>query len=279
MAYKRQTREEKERMHRRRRRQLLGGVLSVLIVLGAISLIMAGVRVTAGLFDDTEERQQYEKLLAPVVMLDPVPFDSLETADQNMLLQAAIWEAIYNEDITKYDRDEGGALILPVVDVDKNAALLMGKNYVLEHHTFSASGMEFVYDEGRKGYIIPITGTTSAYTPKVVKIKNEVQQKIVTVGYVAPPTGFSLDGTLSTEQGAPAFYYDYVFTRQDDGYYLTAMKTSDMKPASEAQAPQSDTQAAVVPENDQLAKELQQQANSTGTSDSAAGAPAETTGD
>ncbi|MDD2994404.1 MAG: hypothetical protein PHG73_12815 [Pygmaiobacter sp.] len=279
MAYKRQTREEKERMHRRRRRQLLGGVLSVLIVLGAISLITAGVRVTAGLFDDTEERQQYEKLLAPVVMLDPVPFDSLETADQNMLLQAAIWEAIYNEDITKYDRDEGGALILPVVDVDKNAALLLGKNYVLEHHTFSASGMEFVYDEDRKGYIIPITGTTSAYTPEVVKIKNEVQQKIVTVGYVAPPTGFSLDGTLSTEQGEPAFYYDYVFTRQDEGYYLTAMKTSDTKPASEAQAPQSGAQDDVVPENDQLAKELQQQADSASTSDSAAGAPAETTGD
>ncbi|MPN30985.1 hypothetical protein SDC9_178456 [bioreactor metagenome] len=100
----------------------------------------------------------------------------------------------------------------------------------------------------------------------------------MTVGYVAPPTGFSLDGTLSTEQGAPAFYYDYVFTRQDDGYYLTAMKTSDMKPASEAQAPQSDTQAE-APKNDQLAKELQQQADSTGASNSAAGAPAETTGD
>jgi hypothetical protein len=99
------------------------------------------------------------------------------------------------------------------------------------------------------------------------------------VGYVAPPTGFSLDGTLSTEQGEPAFYYDYVFTRQDEGYYLTAMKTSDTKPASEAQAPQSDAQDDVVPENDQLAKELQQQADSASTSDSAAGAPAETTGD
>lgn len=276
MAYKRQTREEKERMHRRRRRQLLGGVISLLVVVGAISLIMGGVRVAAGLFDDTAERQQYEKLLAPVVMLDPVPFDSLETADQNMLLQAAIWEAIYNEDITKYDRDEGGALILPVVDVDKNAALLLGKNYALEHHTFSASGMEFVYDEDRKGYIIPITGTTSAYTPKVVKIKNEVQQKIVTVGYVAPPTGFSLDGTLSTEQGEPAFYYDYVFTRQDDGYYLTAMKNSDMKPASDAQTPQSNSQAA-VPENEQLTQELQQQADSAGTS--AAPASDATTGE
>ena len=63
MAYKRQTREEKERMHRRRRRQLLGGAISLLVVVGAISLIMGGVRVAAGLFDDTAEREQYEKLL------------------------------------------------------------------------------------------------------------------------------------------------------------------------------------------------------------------------
>ena len=49
--------------------------------------------------------------------------------------------------------------------------------------------MQFVYDEERSGYIIPITGTTSAYTPKVVKIKTSVKEKRVTVGYVAPPTG------------------------------------------------------------------------------------------
>ena len=79
-----------------------------------------------------------------------------------------------------------GALILPAVDIDKNGALLFGRDYVLEHHTFDANGMQFVYDEEKSGYIIPITGTTSAYTPKVVKIKNSVQQKRITVGYAAP---------------------------------------------------------------------------------------------
>lgn len=263
MAYKRQTKEEKERMRRRRRRQLLGGVLCLLIVFGAASVVTSVGRVIGSLFDDSEERAQYEKLLAPLVMLDPVPFDSLETADQNLLLQAAIWEAIYNEDIadeTKYERDESGALIMPAVDVDKNGALLFGPNYTLEHHSFEADGMQFVYDEERSGYIIPITGTTSAYTPKVVKIKTSVKEKRVTVGYVAPPTGFSLDGTLSTEQGDPAFYYDYIFTRQGDGYYLTAITTSDTKPenstsSSAAQAP------AVIEEADNQAQ-LQEQADS-----------------
>lgn len=233
MAYKRQTKEEKARMRRRRRRQLLGGVLCLLIVLGAASLVTAGVRLVGRLTDDTEERQEYARLLAPMVMLNPVPFDSLETADQNTLLQAAIWGAIYSEDLTQYERDEVGALILPVVDVDKNGARLFGSEFVLEHHTFDANGMQFVYDEERMGYIIPITGTTSSYTPEVVKIQTSVQTKRVTVGYVAPPTGFSLDGVLATERGEPAFYYDYIFTRQGDGYFLTAITTSEMKPETD----------------------------------------------
>ena len=264
MAYKRQTKEERERMRRRRRRQLLGGVLCILIVFGVVSVITSVGRVVGSLFDDSEERAEYEKLLAPMVMLDPVPFDSLETADQDLLLQAAIWEAIYNEDISdesKYERDESGALIMPTVDVDKNGALLFGPNYTLNHHTFEADGMQFVYDEEKQGYIIPITGTTSAYTPKVVKIKTSVKEKRVTVGYVAPPTGFSLDGTLSTEQGDPAFYYDYLFTRQGDGYYLTAITTSETKPENNSSSASSQPQDPAG-ETEEQTQQLQDQADS-----------------
>lgn len=264
MAYKRQTKEERERMRRRRRRQLLGGVLCILIVFGVVSVITSVGRVVGSLFDDSEERAEYEKLLAPMVMLDPVPFDSLETADQDLLLQAAIWEAIYNEDISdesKYERDESGALIMPTVDVDKNGALLFGPNYTLNHHTFEADGMQFVYDEEKQGYIIPITGTTSAYTPKVVKIKTSVKEKRVTVGYVAPPTGFSLDGTLSTEQGDPAFYYDYIFTRQGDGYYLTAITTSETKPENNSSSASSQPQDPAGKTEEQT-QQLQDQADS-----------------
>ncbi len=275
MAYKRQTKEEKERMHRRRRRQLLGGVLCLLIVLGAASVVSMAGRVVGSLFDDSEERAAYEKLLAPLVMLDPVPFDSLETADQNLLLQAAIWEAIYNEDIadeTKYERDETGALIMPAVDVDKNGALLFGPNYVLEHHTFDADGMQFVYDEERMGYIIPITGTTSAYTPKVTKIKTSVKEKRVTVGYVAPPTGFTLEGSLSTEQSEPAFYYDYIFTRQGEGYYLTAITTSDTQPEQSSSSSEAQDNLPLEQENQE---QLQQQADSIVAAAAAEGSSSE----
>ena len=271
MAWKRQTKEEQMRLRRRRRRQLIGGILSVLIIVGAVTLVGALGRNVAKLFDNTKEKESYHKLLAPLVMLDPVPFDSLETADQNMLLQTAIWETIYNEDISKYDRDELGTLILPTVDIDKNAALLFGKNYKLNHASFSASGMDFVYNEENKSYLIPVTGTTGSYTPQVERIRSSVKEKRVTVGYIAPPMGFSMDGTADNTK--PVKYYDFVFTRQDDGYYLSAMQESEMKAEGQTTAASSSS----APNQGDIAGEIMQkaaEANGTASSASAASTPA-----
>ena len=230
MAWKRQSKEEKERLHRRRRRQLLGGVLSVLIVVGALSIAAATTTGVAKLFDNTKEKAAYESLLSPLVMLDPVPFSTLEVADQNLLVQAAIWQTIYNEDITKYERDDIGALMLPSIDINKNAALTYGKDYQMVHKTFESSGMQFTYNEETQAYTIPITGTTGSYTPKVTDIKNSIKEKIVTVGYIEPQPGFSVDGAPTIDANEPVKYYDYVFSRQDDGYFLTAITESETVP-------------------------------------------------
>lgn len=263
MAWKRQTKEEHMRMRRRRRRQLIGGILSVLIVVGAVTLVGALGRNVAKLFDNTKEKESYQKLLAPLVMLDPVPFDSLETADQNMLLQTAIWETIYNEDISKYDRDELGTLILPTVDIDKNAALLFGKGYKLQHASFNASGMDFVYNEETKSYLIPVTGTTGSYTPQVEHIRSSVKEKRVTVGYLAPPMGFSMDG--ATDNTKPVKYYDFIFTRQDDGYYLSAMKESEKKAEGQTTAVSSS-----APNQGDIAGEIMQKAEAAASANLAA---------
>lgn len=255
MAWKRQTKEEKERLHRRRRRQLLGGVLAVLIVVGVATVLSSAVGGVSKLFDNTKEKQSYEKLLAPMVMLDPVPFDNLAAADPDLLLQAAIWSTIYNEDLTKYDRDDVGGLILPTVDVEKYAAKLFGSDYHLTHRTFESSGMTFQYNEETKSYLIPVTGTTNTYTPQVAKIKSSVKEKIVTVGYLEPATGFSMDGN-NTDSTKPVKYYDYVFTRQGDGYYLSSITDSEMK--AEGQLASTSASEAVEQPQDITQKILEQ---------------------
>ena len=53
-----------------------------------------------------------------------MPFDSIEEANQNTLLNALIWSSI-SED-KEYERDEVGAMYLPTADIDAAAAELYG---------------------------------------------------------------------------------------------------------------------------------------------------------
>ena len=48
------TPEEHARLHRRRARQALGLLVAVLVLVGAVTVVRAGVRTVANLFDDTQ---------------------------------------------------------------------------------------------------------------------------------------------------------------------------------------------------------------------------------
>ena len=94
-------------------------VVCLLVVIGLVSVVSGGVRLTATLFDDSELKAEYVLRLRNLVALDPVPFDSIEEANQNTLLNALIWSSI-SED-KDYERDEVGAMYLPTADIDAAA--------------------------------------------------------------------------------------------------------------------------------------------------------------
>ena len=55
------------------------------------------VYLVGSLFDDTELMKDFENRLQIMVMFDPLPFDSLDQADQIMLREVGIWGALYGE--------------------------------------------------------------------------------------------------------------------------------------------------------------------------------------
>ena len=57
------TPEEHARLHRRRGRQALGLVIAVLVLIGVLTVLHAGVDAVAKLFDDTAQKQEYEDKL------------------------------------------------------------------------------------------------------------------------------------------------------------------------------------------------------------------------
>ena len=229
-------REEHARRQRRRRRQFLGLVVCVMVLVGVVSTLLGGYHAVAALFDDTELRAQYEDRLRTLVMYDPLPFASLDQLDQTQLRQACIWGAIWNAQRTQgnldaYERDpETECLILPALEVDTFLTQLAGPDYLLPHESFESDGMIYEYSDELSGYLIPVTSEQGLYSPSVVKLKREGRTLRVTVGYVPL---FNTTGQFSmTLPDEPTKYMDYIFTRPDGTFYLTALEASDMKPAN-----------------------------------------------
>ena len=221
---------------------MLGAVVCVLVVIGLASVISGGVRLTASLFDDTEEKEEFELRLQTLVSLDPEPFDSLESANRARLLDAAIWSVIQqnSDSLDTYERDEVGAMYLPTLDIDRAVASLYGPDFHFNYETFTDNGLTFQYVPEKNAYLLPIT--------RVMQIRREGSTKRVTVGYL--DLYGSGEIVFDPTKLEPAKYMDYIFTRSGDAYYLTAITESEMRAESQTGSVSSGgVQAPVAPQD------------------------------
>ena len=232
------TPEEHARLHRRRARQALGLLVAVLVLVGAVTVVRAGVRTVAKLFDDTAQKQEYEDKLEGLVLFDPVPFEGIENIDDLTLREAAVWGCIYNIQETQggfdnYNTDpDTEQLLLPSVDVDAYLAKLVGPSFKMNHKTFEMEDMTVEFDETTQCYKIPVTGSVGSYSATVTKLFKKDGLLHVTVGYI--PTQSTDDSILNTLSDTPTKYMDYLFERQSGSWYLTGLTESETKPESAA---------------------------------------------
>ncbi len=216
-----------------RRRIITGAVFCLFAFIGVVSVISSILGAGAKIMDNSKEKQMYNSLLAPLVVYDPLPFESPRQADQTLLLTSSVWAAIINEDMTLYERNEYDQALLPTVDVDKYFAKLFGTSIRLTHATFSDSGVDFEYNREKGAYAVPSTGLPSGFTPQVEKIKTSFTEKIVTVGYISPQASWE-----DASSGSVSKYVDYIFEKQDGQFCLVAIRESEMK----VEHPQATTQ-------------------------------------
>lgn len=230
------TPEEHARLHRRRARQALGLLVAVLVLVGAVTVVLAGVRTVANLFDDTQQRQEYEDKLEGLVLFDPVPFDGIENIDDLTLREAAVWGCVYSIQETQggfdnYNTDpDTEQLLLPSVDVDAYLAKLVGPSFKMTHKSFEMDDMTVEFDETTQCYKIPVTGSVGTYRATVTRLFKKDGLLHVTVGYI--PTQSADDSILNAASDTPTKYMDYLFSRQSGSWYLTGLTDSETKPES-----------------------------------------------
>ena len=272
------TPEEHARLHRRRARQALGLLVAVLVLVGAVTVVRAGVRTVANLFDDTQQRQEYEDKLEGLVLFDPVPFDGIENIDDLTLREAAVWGCIYNIQETQggfdnYNTDpDTEQLLLPSVEVDAYLARLVGPSFKLTHRSFEMEDMTIEFDESSQCYKIPVTGTVGYYRAVVTRLFKRSGQLHVTVGYI--PTSSTDDSIINQSSDTPTKYMDYLFQRQSGSWYLTGLTESETKPDSTAST-EAASQPQPMAESDVQDAILATAGSSEAASDAASDAAAE----
>ena len=241
------TLEEHARVQRRRGRQALGLLVAILVVVGFVTVLRAGVGAVANLFDDTAQKQEYEDKLEGLVLFDPMPFDGIENIDDLTLREAAVWGCIYSIQETQggfdnYNTDpDTEQLLLPSLDVDAYLAKLLGPGFKLTHRSFEMEDMTIEFDDATQCYKIPVTGTVGYYRAVVTKLFKRSGKLHVTVGYI--PTASNDDSIINVSSDTPTKYMDYLFERQSGSWYLTGLTESETKAEST-----DSTSAANLPE-------------------------------
>ena len=272
------TPEEHARLQRRRGRQALGLLITILVLVGFVTVLRAGVRLVANLFDDTAQKQEYEDKLEGLVLFDPMPFDGIENIDDLTLREAAVWGCIYNIQETQggfdnYNTDpDTEQLLLPSVEVDAYLARLVGPSFKLTHRSFEMEDMTIEFDESSQCYKIPVTGTVGYYRAVVTKLFKRSGQLHVTVGYI--PTSSTDDSIINQSSDTPTKYMDYLFERQSGSWYLTGLTESETKPDSTAST-EAASQPQPMAESDVQDAILATAGSSEAASDAASDAAAE----
>ena len=272
------TPEEHARLQRRRGRQALGLLITILVLVGFVTVLRAGVGLVANLFDDTAQKQEYEDKLEGLVLFDPMPFDGIENIDDLTLREAAVWGCIYNIQETQggfdnYNTDpDTEQLLLPSVEVDAHLARLVGPSFKLTHRSFEMEDMTIEFDESSQCYKIPVTGTVGYYRAVVTRLFKRSGQLHVTVGYI--PTSSTDDSIINQSSDTPTKYMDYLFQRQSGSWYLTGLTESETKPDSTAST-EAASQPQPMAESDVQDAILATAGSSEAASDAASDAAAE----
>lgn len=202
----------------------IGGIYIILAVIGLIALTIFSVNFTRGLLDNSSEKDKFERIVAPVLMFDPVPFEKATDADSLFLLQSSLWSTLLGEKRDSYQFDAMGYLVVPSSDIDVTCARLFGPEVKLKHETFGDYETTYAYDETTKAYHVPITGQVGLYTPYVERVVKKGDAFTLTVGYVPPANAWTQTFDGETAEPVPDKYMLYELLKVKNDYRITSVR-------------------------------------------------------
>ena len=215
----------------KRTRRRISAFIGAVALLFAVMILFSAVKTVVSGFNNigstSEKKTEYTEFISPVVVNDPMPFESIEKADNNMLLQSSIWQALRELDETEgYEHvsDATNKIVLPAENVEKAAKELFGRNVQLNMNVlneYDGSAL-YYYDNIYNTFHITRSGITGP-SAVITKIAQKSDYISLVVGYVQQEE-MSLTSSESTEVECYKFM-EYVLALNSDGsYYIKSIR-------------------------------------------------------
>ncbi|MCR4593611.1 MAG: hypothetical protein K5761_00980 [Clostridiales bacterium] len=203
----------------------VGIIIVIFALVGLVTAVYGAIFGIRYLVDKSKNYEGYNKMLTPVVLIDPTNFDDITHADMSELIEISIW-SILKSDISpeKYESGSGG-LVIPKADVEKAFTKLFGSEVKPKHASIEGYDYEFIYDADKGTYTVPLTSVTPIYTPDVISISKSSDSTVLTVAMI------SGDGWEQGENGklvspSPDKYIKVTLRTVDGKSYISAIQTT-----------------------------------------------------
>ena len=197
----------------------LGVFVSIMSIIGIVFSVDFCITTIKKIADNTSQKNQFAQIIFPAVVVDPPTFAEGEKLPSDIMLTAAIWNIIINEDKTVYN-SEYGYMTVPASDVEVVATKLFGSDITFAHQTLGDPDLYFEYNESIKSYIVPISPNYLPYTPVVEEIKKLSTDKFeLKVGY-----NNIVNSWLPQNSSEPDKYKIYTLEKKGNDYYITSIK-------------------------------------------------------
>ncbi len=241
----------------------IGCIIVLLAAIGLVTIVLSAVNGIDNAIDKAKNYDEYEAILAPVVLIDPNTFDDVTKADMSQLLEISIWSLLKSDiDPDTFESTENG-LSIPKSAVEEEFINLFGTEVTPVHATIDGYALEFTYDASSGTYTVPLTGVTPVYTPKVVDKSTSSDTVVLTVACLAGDAWEQGDNGDMIEP-TPDKYIKITLREKDNNLYISSIQsTSTPEVATTEKSTETTTQSsALIDQAEVVATETSTQAES-----------------
>ncbi len=171
--------------------------ICIFLIASSIFLVFA-----IGFFEKLENSKKlkdYDNFILPVVMQNPGFFDEINPPDEQMVLNAAIWDCAMNIKDPVY-LESDGRLVLSENDVNKSVEKLFGRYINTDKVKCRKSGL-YTFEKEEKCYLIEAVSGVDNFVPRTTGCYNDGKDIVLNVDYFYPKDSFDKNMNFLPEGG------------------------------------------------------------------------------